>query len=142
MLFDIKEQMWDNELLKFLDIPESILPEVCDCIHEFGNTSLFGGNISIGGVAGDQQAALVGQCCFDAGQAKSTYGTGCFLIVNTGKEKLTSNNRLLSTIAYRVNGKATYGLEGSIFVAGSAVQWMRDNLKFFEFRLRNSFLCS
>ena len=132
MLFDIKEQTWDRELLKLLDIPETILPEVCDCIHEFGNTSLFGGNISIGGVAGDQQAALVGQCCFNAGQAKSTYGTGCFLIVNTGKEKLTSNNRLLSTIAYRVNGKTTYGLEGSIFVAGSAVQWMRDNLKFFK----------
>ncbi len=132
MLFDIKEQTWDRELLMLFDIPESILPEVCDCIHEFGNTSLFGGNISIGGVAGDQQSALIGQCCFDSGQAKSTYGTGCFLILNTGNEKLTSNNQLLSTIAYRINGKTTYGLEGSIFVAGSAVQWMRDNLKFFK----------
>lgn len=132
MLFDINSHCWDSDLLKLLNIPKRILPEVCDCVHEFGETSLFGGKINIGGVAGDQQAALVGQCCFNLGEAKSTYGTGCFLILNTGEEKLTSSNNLLSTIAYRINGKTTYGLEGSIFVAGSAVQWMRDGLKLFN----------
>ena len=93
---------------------------------------LFGGSIKIGGIAGDQQAALIGQCCFVPGEAKSTYGTGCFLLVNTGKEKLTSKNKLLSTISYRINGQTTYGLEGSIFVAGAAVQWLRDSLKLFQ----------
>ena len=131
MLFDINSHCWDSDSLKLLNIPKRILPEVCDCVHEFGETSLFGGKINIGGIAGDQQAALVGQCCFNLGEAKSTYGTGCFLILNTGEEKLTSSNNLLSTIAYRINGKTTYGLEGSIFVAGSAVQWMRDGLKLF-----------
>lgn len=132
MLFNINKNKWDVELLKIFDIPETILPEVCDNIHAFGETKLFGSSIKIGGIAGDQQAALIGQCCFEPGEAKSTYGTGCFLLVNTGKEKLTSKNKLLSTIAYRFDGQTIYGLEGSIFVAGSAVQWLRDSLKLFQ----------
>ena len=132
MLFDIKSYCWDSALLRLLNIPEQILPEVCDCTHDYGETSLFGGKLKIGGIAGDQQAALVGQCCFNPGEAKSTFGTGCFLLLNTGSEKLSSTNKLLSTIAYRINGKTTYGLEGSIFVAGSAVQWLRDGLKLFK----------
>ncbi len=132
MLFDIKSYCWDSDLLRLLNIPEQILPEVCDCTHDYGETSLFGGKLKIGGIAGDQQAALVGQCCFNPGEAKSTFGTGCFLLLNTGSEKLSSTNKLLSTIAYRINGKTTYGLEGSIFVAGAAVQWLRDGLKLFK----------
>ena len=132
MLFDIKSYCWDSDLLRLLNIPEQILPEVCDCTHDYGETSLFGGKLKIGGIAGDQQAALVGQCCFNPGEAKSTFETGCFLLLNTGSEKLSSTNKLLSTIAYRINGKTTYGLEGSIFVAGSAVQWLRDGLKLFK----------
>ena len=132
MLFDIKSYCWDSDLLRLLNIPKQILPEVCDCTHDYGETSLFGGKLKIGGIAGDQQAALVGQCCFNPGEAKSTFGTGCFLLLNTGSEKLSSTNKLLSTIAYRINGKTTYGLEGSIFVAGSAVQWLRDGLKLFK----------
>lgn len=132
MLFDIKSYCWDSDLLRLLNIPEQILPEVCDCTHDYGETSLFGGKLKIGGIAGDQQAALVGQCCFNPGEAKSTFGTGCFLLLNTGSEKLSSTNKLLSTIAYRINGKTTYGLEGSIFVAGSAIQWLRDGLKLFK----------
>ena len=132
MLFNIDSHCWDDELLDFLKIPKKILPEVCDSVHDFGDTSLFGGNLKIGGIAGDQQSALIGQCCFNPGEAKSTYGTGCFLLLNTGDKRISSENRLLSTIAYRLDGKTTYGLEGSIFVAGSAVQWLRDELNFFE----------
>jgi len=132
MLFNIDSHCWDDELLDFLKIPKKILPEVCDSVHDFGDTSLFGGNLKIGGIAGDQQAALIGQCCFNPGEAKSTYGTGCFLLLNTGDKRISSENRLLSTIAYRLDGKTTYGLEGSIFVAGSAIQWLRDELNFFE----------
>ena len=132
MLFNIDSHCWDDELLDFLKIPKKILPEVCDSVHDFGDTSLFGGNLSIGGIAGDQQSALIGQCCFNPGEAKSTYGTGCFLLLNTGDKRISSENRLLSTIAYRLEGKTTYGLEGSIFVAGSAIQWLRDELNFFE----------
>ena len=132
MLFNIAENSWDSELLDLFKIPENMLPEVCDNVHDYGATSLFGGSISIGGMAGDQQAALIGQCCFNEGDIKSTYGTGCFVILNTGKDFLKSKNKLLSTIAYRVNGEITYGIEGSIFVAGSAVQWLRDGLNFFE----------
>ena len=104
----------------------------CDSVHDYGDTTLFGGNLKIGGIAGDQQSALIGQCCFNPGEAKSTYGTGCFLLLNTGDKRIFSTNRLLSTIAYRLDGKTTYGLEGSIFVAGSAIQWLRDELNFFE----------
>ncbi len=132
MLFNIKEQEWDEDLLNLFQVPKKMLPEVCDNVHNFGFTSILGGEITIGGVAGDQQAALIGQCCFDPGEVKSTYGTGCFMIVNTGEHILTSENKLLSTIGYRINGEITYALEGSIFVAGSAVQWLRDGLNFFK----------
>ena len=132
MLFNINENSWDNELLRLFGIPEGILPEVCDNVHDYGETSLFGGSLKIGGVVGDQQAALVGLGCFEPGEAKSTYGTGCFLLLNTGYQRINSENDLLSTIAYRIENKTTYGLEGSIFVAGSAIQWLRDSLRLFE----------
>lgn len=134
MLYNIHENCWDQELLELLDIPTSLLPEVKDCSANFGKTepSILGGPITIGGIAGDQQAALVGQACFTPGMIKSTYGTGCFVVLNTGDQAVTSNNRLLTTIGYRLNGKNTYALEGSIFVAGSAVQWMRDAMGLIE----------
>ena len=132
MLFNIQEQEWDEDLLNLFEVPKKMLPEVCDNVHNFGFTTILGGEITIGGVAGDQQAALIGQCCFDPGEVKSTYGTGCFMIVNTGEHILTSENKLLSTIGYRINGETTYALEGSIFVAGSAVQWLRDGLNLFK----------
>ena len=132
MLFNIEEQKWDEDLLNLFEIPRSMLPEVCDNVFDFGTTSLLGGEVSIGGVAGDQQAALIGQCCVKPGEVKSTYGTGCFLILNTGSERLHSKSKLLTTVAYRVNGKITYALEGSIFVAGSAIQWLRDEMEFFS----------
>ena len=131
MLFNIHEQAWDEELLTRLDIPGAMLPIVEDCCAAFGVTdpALFGTSIPILGIAGDQQAALIGQGCFSEGMIKSTYGTGCFVIVNTGARVVVSDNHLLTTVAYRLNGKVTYGLEGSIFVAGAAVQWLRDGLK-------------
>ena len=132
MLFNLEEQKWDEDLLNLFEIPRSMLPEVCDNVFDFGTTSVLGGEVSIGGVAGDQQAALIGQCCVKPGEVKSTYGTGCFLILNTGAERLHSQSKLLTTVAYRVNGKITYALEGSIFVAGSAIQWLRDEMKFFS----------
>ena len=132
MLFNIAEQKWDDDLLDIFEIPRNILPEVCDNVSDYGMTELLGGEVSIGGVAGDQQAALIGQCCFDPGDVKSTYGTGCFMMVNSGDKILYSENKLLSTIGYRIDGKTTYALEGSIFVAGSAIQWLRDGLNFFE----------
>ena len=132
MLFNIKQEKWDESLLDLFQVPISMLPEVCDNVYDFGVTKILGGDVSIGGVAGDQQAALIGQCCFSPGEVKSTYGTGCFMIVNTGEKPLFSKNRLLTTIGYRLNGKTSYALEGSIFVAGSAIQWLRDGLDFFE----------
>ena len=132
MLFNLEEQKWDEDLLNLFKIPRSMLPEVCDNVFDFCTTSLLGGEVSIGGVAGDQQAALIGQCCVKPGEVKSTYGTGCFLILNTGAERLHSQSKLLTTVAYRVNGKITYALEGSIFVAGSAIQWLRDEMEFFS----------
>lgn len=130
MVYNIHHQQWDDELLALFNIPTNILPEVMDSSANFGITeeSLFGLSIPIQGIAGDQQAALFGQTCFQAGMAKSTYGTGCFLMVNTGNQVLKSANKLLSTIAYQLDGKAYYALEGSIFVAGAAVQWMRDGV--------------
>ncbi|HEY1076918.1 MAG TPA: glycerol kinase GlpK [Fontimonas sp.] len=127
-LFNIRTQAWDDELLAFFKVPRALLPEVLDSAADFGTTdpTLFGGAIRIGGVAGDQQAATVGQACFAPGMIKSTYGTGCFMVLNTGDELKLSKNRLLSTVAYRLAGKTTYALEGSIFVAGAAVQWLRD----------------
>ena len=132
MLFNIEEQKWDEDLLNLFEIPRSMLPAVCDNVFDFGTTSVLGGEVSIGGVAGDQQAALIGQCCVKPGEVKSTYGTGCFLILNTGAERLHSQSKMLTTVAYRVNGKITYALEGSIFVAGSAIQWLRDEMEFFS----------
>ena len=132
MLYNIETNEWDEELLSLFKVPSSLLPTVCDNAYEFGYTELLGGKVSIGGVAGDQQSALIGQCCFEIGEVKSTYGTGCFMMINTGNEIIKSSNKLLSTIAYRLEGKTTYALEGSIFVAGSAIQWLRDGLNFFE----------
>ena len=129
MIFDIKKNTWSSQLLKIFEIPEHILPEVKNCADNFGTTSKFGGEIKIGGVAGDQQAAAIGQACLNAGSVKSTYGTGCFMIMNTGDELKLSKNKLLSTIAYRIDNKSYYALEGSIFIAGAAVQWLRDSLK-------------
>lgn len=131
MLFNIGTQRWDDEILGWFAIPRSLLPEVKDCCADFGRTekSLFGIELPIAGVAGDQQAATVGQACFDPGQMKSTYGTGCFAVLNTGERQVTSANRLLSTVAYRLGGEVTYALEGSIFMAGAIVQWLRDEMR-------------
>ncbi|MGQ0697412.1 MAG: glycerol kinase GlpK [Panacagrimonas sp.] len=127
-LFNIRTQAWDDELLSFFEVPRSMLPEVRDCAAEFGSTdpALFDGAIPVRGMLGDQQAATVGQACFAPGMIKSTYGTGCFMVLNTGREFVRSRNKLLSTVAYRFGGEVTYALEGSIFVAGAAVQWLRD----------------
>ena len=131
LVYNIASNEWDGELLKILDIPAAMLPAVKDCADDFGVTEkgLFGAEIPIRGVAGDQQAATIGQACFKPGMMKSTYGTGCFALLNTGTDMVRSKNRLLTTIAYRLNGKTTYALEGSIFIAGAAVQWLRDGLK-------------
>ncbi|AYC33868.1 glycerol kinase [Pseudomonas cavernae] len=131
LLFNIHSQQWDDELLALFDIPRGLLPEVLDCAADFGRTdaSLLGASIPVLGMAGDQQAALIGQACFEAGMVKSTYGTGCFMIQNTGSQPVTSKNRLLTTVGYRLGGQVTYAVEGSIFVAGAAVQWLRDGIK-------------
>jgi len=130
MLFNIHTQSWDKALLDLLEVPKSLLAEVKDSSADFGVTSqaLLGVEIPIGGVAGDQQAALIGQACFQPGMIKSTYGTGCFMMLNTGSQVIESKNRLLTTVAYRLNGVTTYALEGSIFVAGAAIQWLRDGI--------------
>jgi glycerol kinase len=130
LLFNIHTGQWDDDLLKLLRVPRSMLPEVKDSSAHFGETipDLFGGPITIAGIAGDQQAATIGQACFTPGMMKSTYGTGCFALLNTGTTPVVSKNRLLTTIAYQLGGVRTYALEGSIFVAGSAVQWLRDGL--------------
>jgi len=130
-LFNIKTNEWDDELLDLFGVPRACLPDVRDCAADFGTTdkSVAGMGIPICGVAGDQQAAAIGQGCFNVGDIKSTYGTGCFALLNTGTEKLSSKSRLLGTIAYRLNGETVYALEGSIFVAGAAVQWLRDEMK-------------
>jgi glycerol kinase len=131
LLFNILTQDWDDDILALLNIPRSMLPEVLDCSAHFGVTSIpeIAAEIPIAGMAGDQQAALVGQCCFNTGMMKSTYGTGCFMILNTGSEPVRSEHQLLTTVAYRLNGVVCYGLEGSIFIAGASVQWLRDALK-------------
>ena len=130
LLFNIHTGQWDDELLNILRVPRSMLPEVKDSSAKFGDSvaDLFGGAIAISGIAGDQQAATIGQACFSPGMIKSTYGTGCFALLNTGATPVVSKNKLLTTIAYQLGGKRTYALEGSIFVAGSAVQWLRDGL--------------
>ncbi len=134
LLFNIREQDWDDELLNLFDVPRSLLPEVCDCAADYGATtsSAVGVESPVLGIAGDQQAALIGQAGFERGITKSTYGTGCFVIANTGDMALESRNQLLTTVASRLNGKVTYGLEGSVFVAGSALQWLRDELRILE----------
>ena len=134
MLFNIESQEWDKELLELFDIPESVLPEVKDCAADFGQSAaeILGTSIPITGMIGDQQAAAFGQGCFSSGMAKSTYGTGCFLLMNTGENILKSENQLLGTVAYRLNGKTSYAIEGSIFMAGATMQWVRDGLKLID----------
>ena len=131
LLYDIERGAWDDDLLALLGVPVAMLPEVRDCDGDFGETAkeAFGAMVPIRGVAGDQHAAVIGQACFAPGMIKSTYGTGCFAVLNTGETLVRSHNRLLSTIAYRLGGRTIYALEGSIFVAGAAVQWLRDGLK-------------
>lgn len=134
LVYNIRDNRWDEELLKLLRIPAKLLPEPKDCAADFGVTDKkhFGAEIPVLGVAGDQQAATIGQACFEPGMMKSTYGTGCFAMLNTGENMVPSKNRLLTTIAYRLNGKTTYALEGSIFIAGAAVQWLRDGAKMID----------
>ncbi len=130
MLFNIKEGKWDKQICEILDIPMNMLPEVKNCADDFGlsNKDIFGQEIPILGVAGDQQSAAIGQACFDSGMMKSTYGTGCFALLNIGNKMVLSKNKLLTTIAYQLDGEITYALEGSIFIAGAVVQWLRDGL--------------
>ena len=128
MLYDIRQGCWDAQICALMQVPPAMLPDVRDCASEFGTTTLFGADIPILGVAGDQQAATMGQACFEPGMLKSTYGTGCFALLNTGDTLVTSKNRMLGTIAYQLGGKPTYALEGSIFIAGAVVQWLRDGL--------------
>ncbi len=134
MLFNIHELKWDDEILKELDIPKSMLPEVKPSSYIYGHTSksVTGVEIPIGGVAGDQHAALFGQCCFESGAVKNTYGTGCFILMNTGDKAVKSENGLLTTIAWGIDGKVEYALEGSVFMAGAAIQWLRDGLRIIE----------
>ncbi len=134
LLFNIHTQEWDEELLEIFSVPRELLPEVRDCADDFGTAvdDCIGGAVPIGGIAGDQQAALIGQAGFEPGMTKSTYGTGCFVIANTGKRALPSENQLLTTVAMRLGGEVTYGLEGSVFVAGSAIQWLRDELRIID----------
>ena len=132
MIFDAKKEQWSDELLKLFKINKSLLPQVKENSYNFGKTKLFGGEIKIGGMAGDQQAATIGQACFSTGQSKSTYGTGCFLLMNIGSKFQLSTNKLLTTVAFKINGKKMFCYEGSIFVAGSAIQWLRDNMLFFK----------
>lgn len=132
MIYDAKKEEWSKKLLKLFKINLSMLPQVKENAYNFGSTKLFGGKIMIGGMAGDQQAATIGQACFNEGQSKSTYGTGCFLLMNIGDKFKLSTNNLLTTVAFKIRGKKMYCYEGSIFVAGSAIQWLRDNMLFFK----------
>ena len=129
MLYDIGRGQWDPAMLALFRIPAAMLPEVCDCAGLFGHTAALGGLIPIAGIAGDQQAAMIGQACFTPGMAKSTYGTGCFLLLHTGDTPVASGKRMLTTVAAQLGGKRSYALEGAIFVAGAAVQWLRDGLR-------------
>lgn len=134
LLYNIHEQQWDGHLLELFQVPESLLPQVKDCAAEFGMTdpALFGTSLPVAGIAGDQHAAMIGQACFEPGMLKSTYGTGCFILMNTGEQAFQSQNRLLTTIGYRIDGITHYAIEGSIFVAGAAIQWIRDGLKLIQ----------
>ena len=144
MLFNIVDLKWDEDILKELNIPKCMLPEVRPSSEVYAKTmpDLFGGEITIAGAAGDQQAALFGQTCFNAGQAKNTYGTGCFLLMNTGEKPVFSKSGLVTTIAWGIDGKVEYALEGSIFVAGSAIQWLRDELRFMDSASDSEFFAS
>jgi glycerol kinase len=130
MLFNLRTGDWDDELLRLLKIPREVLPEVCSSSEIYGETSreIFGAPIRIGGIAGDQQAALFGQNCFERGQAKNTYGTGCFMLMNIGREPMASRHQLITTAAWKVNGQTEYALEGGVFIGGAVVQWLRDGL--------------
>ncbi len=132
MLFNIAKGEWDDELLKIFGVPRSMLPEVRSSSEVYGNTTLFGSSIPIAGIAGDQQAALFGQVCTKPGMVKNTYGTGCFMLMNTGTKPVASKNNLLTTVAWRIGDRTEYALEGSIFIAGAVVQWLRDGLEFFR----------
>lgn len=132
LLYNIVDQVWDKELCALFNVPMCMLPEVKDNVDDYGVATALSSDLPICGVAGDQHAALIGQACFETGMMKSTYGTGCFALMNIGHDFKVSENRLLTTVAYRINGKITYALEGSIFVAGAAIQWLRDNLELFS----------
>ena len=134
LLFNIHDNRWDDELCQLLGVPQSLLPEVHDCAANFCTTSkeVLGVELPVAGVAGDQHAASIGQACFSPGMIKSTYGTGCFMMLNTGTKAIPSSNKLLTTVAYRLDGTTTYAIEGSIFVAGAAIQWLRDGLGIIE----------
>ena len=132
MLFNIHSLEWDKDILNELNIPINMLPEVKPSSHVYGTSDLLDGEIKIAGIAGDQQAALFGQCCFDPGMVKNTYGTGCFILMNTGEQAISSQNGLLTTIAWGINGKVEYALEGGVFVAGAAIQWLRDGLRMID----------
>jgi glycerol kinase len=132
MLFDIAKGAWDDELLKIFGVPRSLLPDVRSSSEVYGHTTLLGASIPIAGIAGDQQAALFGQACTQPGMAKNTYGTGCFMLMNTGTKRIASKNNLLTTVAWRIDGRTEYALEGSIFIAGAVVQWLRDGMEFFR----------
>ena len=131
MIFDIHKLDWDDTLLQALGIPRAMLPRVCSSSEIYGHVALPGGNVPIAGIAGDQQAALFGQTCFDASDAKNTYGTGCFLLMNTGTQACESKNGLLTTVGIRIGGETQYALEGSVFVGGAVIQWLRDEMRFF-----------
>lgn len=140
-LFDIHAQQWDDALLQLFNVPRAGLPDVLDCAGSFGTCTVLDKDIPITGVAGDQQAAAIGQACFKPGDIKSTYGTGCFVILNTGEDAVISKNRLLTTVGYRLNGVTTYALEGSIFMAGASVQWLRDEMKLVENASETEAIC-
>ncbi|MCK0514610.1 glycerol kinase GlpK [Anaerobiospirillum sp. NML120448] len=142
MLFNIKDLCWDEEILKELNIPRCMLPEVKPSSCVYGSTDYFGGEVKIAGAAGDQQAALFGQTCFNAGEAKNTYGTGCFLLMNTGEKPVFSKNGLVTTIAWGIDGKVNYALEGSIFVAGAAIQWLRDEMRLIDSSIDSEYMAS
>ena len=142
MLFNIKDLCWDEEILKELNIPRFMLPEVKPSSCVYGSTDYFGGEVKIAGAAGDQQAALFGQTCFNAGEAKNTYGTGCFLLMNTGEKPVFSKNGLVTTIAWGIDGKVNYALEGSIFVAGAAIQWLRDEMRLIDSSIDSEYMAS
>ena len=143
MLFDIHKREWDREILEYFGIPETMLPQVMpsSCVYGMTDETVIGGEIPIGGAAGDQQAALFGQCCFEPGEAKNTYGTGCFLLMNTGEKPIASENGLLTTIAAGCKGESLYALEGSVFVAGAALQWLRDEMRMLKERAAVRRIC-